>query len=88
MNAYLKLKNVLILDGQAWDIKLLSLKIVGKLILAKYAISCNSGTDALHFSLKSLGIGKGDEVITTPFTFISTIEAIMYLGAKALFCGY
>ena len=51
----------------------------------KYAISCNSGTDALHFALKSFGIGKGDEVITTPFTFISTIEAIMYLGAKPIF---
>ena len=58
---------------------------IAKYIGTKYAISCNSGTDALHFSLKSLGIGKGDEVITTPFTFISTIEAIMYLGAKPVF---
>ena len=58
---------------------------IAKYIGTKYAISCNSGTDALHFSLKSLDIGKGDEVITTPFTFISTIEAIMYLGAKPVF---
>ena len=58
---------------------------IAKYIGTKYAVSCNSGTDALHFSLKSFGIGKGDEVITTPFTFISTIEAIMYLGAKPVF---
>ena len=58
---------------------------IAKYIGAKYAVSCNSGTDALHFSLKAYGVGKGDEVITTPFTFISTIEAIMYLGAKPVF---
>ena len=60
-------------------------KNIANYIGVKYAISCNSGTDALHFALKSFGIGKGDEVITTPFTFISTIEAIMYLGAKPIF---
>ncbi len=58
---------------------------VANYIGSKYAVSCNSGTDALHFALKSLGICKGDEVITTPFTFISTLEAIMYVGATPVF---
>ncbi len=60
-------------------------KNIADYIGVKYAVSCNSGTDALHFALKSIGISAGDEVITTPFTFVSTIEAIMYLGAKPVF---
>ena len=51
----------------------------------KYGVAVGSGTDALHASLWAFGIGTGDAVVTTPFTFIATVEAISMTGAQALF---
>ena len=52
---------------------------------AKHGIGVNSGTSALHLGLLAAGIGPGDEVITVPFTFVATVAAIHYSGAKTVF---
>lgn len=52
---------------------------------AKYAVAVCNGTSALHVALMALGVCKGDGVITTPFTHISTVNAILYCGAHPLF---
>lgn len=54
-------------------------------VSAKYGIATNSGTAALHVALLAGGIGEGDEVITSPFTFAATGNSILYTGAKPVF---
>jgi len=49
------------------------------------AISCNSATAGLHLALEGLGVGPGDQVLTTPYTFTATAEVVRYLGADPVF---
>ncbi len=52
---------------------------------APHGVGLNSGTSALHLALLAAGVGPGDEVITVPFTFVATVAAIIYAGARPVF---
>lgn len=56
-----------------------------KFVGSKYAVSCNSGTSALHLALLAIGVGKGDEVIMPDFTMAACGFAVLYTGAKPVF---
>src|SRR5258708_9046892 len=60
-------------------------KDFAKFIGAEHCVGFNSGTSALHIALMLLGVGPGDEVITTPYTFVATSWAISYVGAKPVY---
>tara|TARA_B100000579_G_scaffold386721_1_gene358629 strand:- start:3561 stop:4676 length:1116 start_codon:yes stop_codon:yes gene_type:complete len=60
-------------------------KKICKFVNSKFCLGLNSGTDALMMSLLAAGIRKGDEVITSPISFIATIGAIIHIGAKPVF---
>lgn len=60
-------------------------KELAKWVGCKHALACSSGTDALQIALMALGVGPGDEVITTAFSFIATAEVILLVGAKPIY---
>jgi UDP-2-acetamido-2-deoxy-ribo-hexuluronate aminotransferase len=58
---------------------------IARYLGVNHAVGCASGTDALQVAMMAIGVGPGDEVVTTPFTFVATTETIVLLGAKPVY---
>ena len=82
---YLKLFDDIMQKEQDTNVEFLETSLK-ELTGRKYAIACSNGTDALHFSLISLNIKPGDEVLTSNFSWISTSSCISMVGATPVFC--
>lgn len=78
------LKQGIYVDPDSYEVKSFENKI-SKICATKYALSLNSGTDALTLGLCLIGVRKGDEVITPPNSFISSTSVITHIGAKPVF---
>ena len=83
--AYLKIFDSAMQQEQEQNVEFLE-KSLAKMTGRKYAIACNSGTDALHFALISLGIDSRYDVMTTQFSWIATASCISMVGARPIFC--
>ena len=83
--AYLKIFDSAMQQEQEQNVEFLE-KSLAKITGRKYAVACNSGTDALHFALISLGIDSRYDVLTTQFSWIATASCISMVGARPVFC--
>ena len=83
--AYLKIFDSAMQQEQEQNVEFLE-KSLAKMTGRKYAVACNSGTDALHFALISLGIDSRYDVMTTQFSWIATASCISMVGARPIFC--
>ena len=82
---YLKIFDSAMQQEQEQNVEFLE-KSLTKITGRKYAVACNSGTDALHFALISLGVNAGYDVLTTQFSWIATASCISMVGARPVFC--